>query len=90
MGRSQPEFLDAPPLSQGLTDYDRAHLVLYLRLLDAAREGADWREVSQVLFALDPGQEPERCRQVHEAHLARAQWMTDHGYRELLRQAEHQ
>ncbi len=87
MGRTTPEFMDAPPPGPELTAYDHAHLVLYLRLLDAARDGADWREVVQVLFALDPAQDPERCRQVYEAHLARAQWMTQHGYRELLCQA---
>ncbi len=87
MGGSKPDFLDAPPLSPKLTDYDCHHLVLYLRVLDAARDGADWREVAQVLFALDPNEDPERCRAVYDAHLARAQWMTEHGYRDMLRQA---
>ncbi len=87
MGQSTPDFLDAPPESAQLTDYDHAHLVLYLRVLDAARERADWREIAQVLFGLDPSQDPKRCHNVHDAHLARAQWMTQHGYREMLRQA---
>jgi hypothetical protein len=30
------------------------HMALYLRLLDAARDGADWREAVQILFGLDP------------------------------------
>jgi len=80
-----PSFLDEPPISETLTAYDRAHMVLYMRLLDSARDGADWREAVQILFGLNPAREPQRCRQVHDAHLARARWMTEHGYRDLVR-----
>lgn len=83
-----PQFLDAPPTGERLTAYDRAHMVLYLRLLDSARDGACWREVTQILFELDPDCEPDRCRQVYDAHLARAQWMCEHGYQELIRQSQ--
>ena len=85
MESAMPPFLDAPPISQTLTAYDREHMVLYLRLLDSSRDGADWREAVQILFGLDTAREPQRCRQVHDTHLARAQWMTEHGYRHLLR-----
>jgi hypothetical protein len=85
MGQSTPHFLDEPPQGGTLTSYDREHMTLYLRLLDAARDGADWREAVEVLFGLDPDRDPEKCRQIHDAHLARAKWMTEHGYRELLR-----
>jgi hypothetical protein len=84
MDESAPQFLDEPPQGQSLTTYDREHMVLYLRLLDAHRDGADWREVVQILFGLDPAAEPDRCRKVHASHLARAQWMTEQGYRDLL------
>lgn len=40
MTQSAPQFFDEPPPGQGLTPYDREHMVLYLRLLDAARDGA--------------------------------------------------
>lgn len=83
------DFLDEPPDSAALTDYDRAHAKLYLRLLDAAAEGADWREVVLVLFKIDPEVDPERARHVHDTHLARARWMTEHGYRQLLRSTSH-
>ena len=76
MESAMPPFLDAPPISQTLTAYDREHMVLYLRLLDSSRDGADWREAVQILFGLDTAREPQRCRQVHDTHLARAQWMT--------------
>ena len=36
-------FLDEAPSGDSLTDYDRAHVKLYVRLLDAEADGADWR-----------------------------------------------
>ena len=80
-----PPFEDRPPESQKLTAYDERHLVTYLRLLDSANEGADWREVVSIIFGLDPLREPERAKTVHDSHLARARWMTEFGYRDLLR-----
>jgi len=80
-------FDDKPPIATDLTPYDERHLVTYLRLLDAAEERADWREVVKIIFGLDPIQEPDRARIVYDAHLARARWMTEAGYRHLLRSA---
>lgn len=88
MTHSAPHFLDEPPAGQALTSYDREHMTLYLRLLDAARDGADWREAVQILFGLDPDLDPQRCRLVHDAHLARARWMSDRGYREIVRESQ--
>jgi hypothetical protein len=82
----EPDFLDSPPDSTELTDYDRAHMKEYMRVLDAATDGADWREAASVIFGIDPAKEPERARRVHDSHLARARWMTEHGYRQLLRE----
>jgi hypothetical protein len=62
-----------------------AHLVTYLRLLDADAEGADWRELASIVLSLDLAKEPERARRVWASHLARARWMTEQGYRYLLR-----
>ncbi|ODT81559.1 MAG: DUF2285 domain-containing protein [Pelagibacterium sp. SCN 64-44] len=88
MGQPTPTLLDEPPFSNTLTSYDREHMKLYLRLLDAERNGADWREAVRILFGLDPSQAPQRCREIHEAHLARARWMTERGYRELVRESQ--
>lgn len=82
----QTDYLDEPPASAELTDYDRAHMKEYMRVHDAAAEGADWREVVTLIFGIDPDAEPERARLVHDSHLARARWMTEHGYRQLLRE----
>lgn len=75
---------EAPPVSDELTDYDRVHLKTYARLLDAATQRADWREVASVVLDVDAEREPERARRIHDAHLARARWITTTGYRGLL------
>ena len=60
-------------------------LVTYLRLLDADAEGADWREVTRVVLHLDPEQESDRARRGVRKPFVACQWMTEHGYRHLLR-----
>jgi len=81
---TEAPFHDRPPLTDRVNAYDEQHLAIYLRLLMAEEEGADWREVVKVLFGLDPKQEPDRAKVVHDSHLARAHWMTQTGYRHLL------
>jgi hypothetical protein len=80
-----PQVADTAPDEPFLTGYDMAHLVTYLRLLDADAEGADWRELASIVLSLDLAKEPERARRVWASHLARARWMTEQGYRYLLR-----
>ncbi|WP_377828388.1 DNA -binding domain-containing protein [Bradyrhizobium lupini] len=80
-----PDVADTAPVSNQLTVYDEQHIITYLRLLDANAEGADWKEVARIVLHIDPIIEPDRARRAWETHLARAQWMTEHGYRHLLR-----
>jgi Uncharacterized conserved protein (DUF2285) len=80
-----PPVDDQAPEADVLTGYDQEHLVTYLRLLDAGAEGADWTEVARIVLHIDPLQEPERARRAWESHLKRAKWMTEHGYRHLLK-----
>jgi hypothetical protein len=87
--RPPPQLQDAPPQADSVTDYDLAHSKIYLRLLDAHAEGADWEEAARLILGLDARPDPEHVRRIHDAHLARAQWMTRTGYRDLLRRAEH-
>jgi len=84
--RAMPDvpFQDRAPDDPGLTDYDRAHARIYLRLLDAAADKADWREVVTTLFGLDASADPERARTLYETHLARARWVAAQGYREMV------
>jgi len=55
---TRPAFQDRPPLTERVNAYDERHLVTYIRLLDAAEDGADWREVVQIIFGLVPTKSP--------------------------------
>ncbi|HMO31007.1 DUF2285 domain-containing protein [Enterovirga sp.] len=77
-------FEDVAPSGRHLTEYDRKHVKLYARLLDAEADGADWQEAVEVLFGIDPAREPDRAWPVYDSHLRRAHWMTQSGYRQLL------
>jgi hypothetical protein len=80
-----PDVADVAPNEAVLTTYDEQHLVTYWRLLDAQAAGADWKEVTRIVLHIDPDREPVRARNAFDGHLARARWMADHGYRDLLR-----
>ena len=80
-----PDVADVAPTDSVLTVYDEEHLVTYWRLLDAEADGADWREVARIVLHIDPDREPSRARNAFDSHLARARWLADHGYRDLLR-----
>jgi hypothetical protein len=80
-----PDVADTAPTDPALTPYDHEHLITYLRLLDADAEGADWRDVARIVLHLDPGREPDRAWRSFNTHLERARWMTEQGYRQLLR-----
>jgi hypothetical protein len=80
-----PDVADSAPTDPVLTAYDEEHIVTYLRLLDAAAENADWREVARIVLHIDPDQELHRARLAFESHLARAKWMANEGYSHLLR-----
>ena len=76
---------DLAPADPAVTTYDEEHLITYLRLLDADAEGADWRNVSRIVLHIDPNRDADRARRAFESHLSRARWMTEQGYRHLLR-----
>jgi hypothetical protein len=80
-----PPVADIAPDARILTGYDEQHLITYLRLLDAEADGADWQEVARIVLHIDPVREPDRARRAWDSHLARARWMTENGYRHLLR-----
>ena len=79
-----PDVADRAPDDKSLTTYDEQHIITYLRLLDAEADGADWAEVARIVLHIDPSSEHERAKRAWESHLARAKWMTEHGYRHLL------
>ncbi|WP_057851027.1 DNA -binding domain-containing protein [Bradyrhizobium valentinum] len=80
-----PRIADVAPAGPALTEYDEEHIITYMRVLDAAQQGADWRDVSRIVLGIDPDNEADRARIAFESHLSRARWMTEQGYRHLLR-----
>jgi hypothetical protein len=79
-----PPIADSAPSETQLTDYDRTYFAIYLRLLDAAEDGAPWEEVSRIVLGIDPSFEHARAKKAYDTHLARARWVTKHGYTDFL------
>ena len=80
-----PPIAGPAPTAPELTDYDRSHIVTYLRSLDAAEEGAPWDEVARIVLGLNTEADAAAARAIFDSHLARARWISAHGYRDLLR-----
>jgi hypothetical protein len=80
-----PKATDTAPSDTVLTVCNEEHVITYLRLLDADVQGADWREVARIVLHIDPDCDSYPARRAFESHLSRAKWMTEHGYRHLLR-----
>jgi len=78
------EFRDRPDNSDVVTNYDRRCFKLYVMLIDADDYGAEWDDVYERAFGKKIGKDRERARSQYEAHLERARWMTNVGYRDLL------
>ena len=76
--------LPMPTDSAELTDYDRANFTTYISLLDAVTARVDWRNATATLFGVDAAVDEHAAKQVYDANLARARWMTIVGYRLLL------
>lgn len=76
---------DEAPMAATVTRYDERHLITYLRLLDAAAQDVHWRKVARDILRRDPSRQTSRVKRCWESHLARARWMSEHGYRLLLK-----
>ena len=77
---------DEAPTDDTITDYDQMLFITYLRLLDAAADrSATWEEVCRIVLRIDPAREPDRARRAYDTHMARARWMTEVGWRHLMR-----
>ena len=77
-------LLETVPWKDAITAYDRAHLTLYLKLLDAVRAGVLRDQISSDVMRLGASIDPEVARRVVDSHIDRAVWMSRHGYRHLL------
>ncbi len=67
-------------VSAGPTDYNRAHATAYLQLQDAVGVGANSRDATDTVFAIDSAKEETLARQIFDANRARARWMTSVGH----------
>ena len=72
-------ILTEVPWSEGITDYDRTHLTIYLRILDALAEKANRDEMARLILGIEPTKEPDRARAAVDSHVTRARWMAEHG-----------
>lgn len=71
-------LLDIAP-NGAVTAYDRAHLLIYAELIDAADAGVNWRAGARPILGRDPATDPERVRRCWESHLVRARWIVGEG-----------
>ena len=65
----RPELADVAPVGPIVTAYDEEHIDTYLRLLNAAQDGASWREVSRLVLRVDPDLDAERARRMFDSIL---------------------
>lgn len=72
------------PWADEITLYDKDRFITYPRPLDAKAEDADRRAIVQIALDRDPDVEPHCARRCWEAHLKRARWLTEKGFRHLL------
>ena len=81
MGKAplDPDVDNIAPTDGGLTVYDERHVVTYMRLLEAEKKGADWKEVTRLVLQIDAERELDRARNAYLTHLARAKWVTEQG-----------
>ncbi|MGX5832146.1 hypothetical protein [Mesorhizobium sp. 43Arga] len=78
------ETKEQVPWSDSLTAYDKEHLTIYMRLLDAAADDASEALMAHLILGIDPQREPERARKTVRSHLDRANWIITTGYKELF------
>lgn len=80
-----PVIADEVPRADHVTEYDEEHFITYVRLLEADAEGAHKEEMARIILGIDAAKEPDRASKTLQSHLAQAHWMTEHGYRGLLK-----
>ena len=84
-----PDIADLAPTDLALTAYDEERIiraVYFCVCLNADTKSRLTGEKSRAfVLHIDPETEPMRARHAFDSHLARRKWMTEHGYRRLLR-----
>lgn len=83
MANQNPAVADQAPTCDAITDYDRAHLAVYTRLLDADRDGASPEDMARAIFGLDIQNNNDKIQSILRSHLDRARWMSTRGFKLL-------
>ena len=65
------------PWSDELSDYDRANISVYARLLYDESEGATENDLAREVFHLDPYANRPRVQRIVQSHLRRARWIAE-------------
>lgn len=82
MGSKYPDGLRrTAPTDATVTDYDRAHLQDYIRLLDARAAGMSGDDMCRAILEIDPA--AEGAQATLRSHLERASWMSSEGFRQI-------
>ena len=85
MGNSPLPVADLVPWDDKITPYDKAHFSRYLRLLDAVDAGANSDDMCRTILDRDPVADSASAKKTLESHLARARWMYEQGYKDMLK-----
>jgi hypothetical protein len=85
MGTSPLPVADLVPWDEKITPYDHEHFSHYLRLLDAIDAGASSDEMCRDILDRDLVADPDRAKKTLESHVARARWMYERGYKDMLK-----
>ncbi len=74
---------DVAPRGDVITDYDRAHFQVYIRLLDARSGGKSSDDMCRIILEIEPTTNPDSTLKLLESHLERADWMCRVGFRQI-------
>ncbi|NJL73614.1 MAG: hypothetical protein HC888_19885 [Candidatus Competibacteraceae bacterium] len=83
MANQNPAVADQAPTCDAITDYDRAHLAVYTRLLDANRDGASPEDMARAILGLEIQNNNDQIQSILNSHLDRARWMSTRGFQLL-------
>ncbi|TIM23804.1 MAG: DUF2285 domain-containing protein [Mesorhizobium sp.] len=80
----KPDIADEVPWSDSITNYDRQHHTIYLRILDACADNVSVEEIADLILGINPILEPVRARKAVCSHIDRANWMVTEGCKQLF------
>lgn len=80
-------LVERAPSAKRLTAYDEAHLITYLRLLDANASGERGTGLLQIVLDDNPALSQLQAGRAVASHLKRALWISATGYRQFLGKA---